>query len=268
MATPTERPILIGLASTACLLVLAAIFFPTYAGGGPSIRTACISNMKHLGVGIAIYMADNEDRLPVSRSGAVPTVVGWAHRIYPYVKSEHVYKDPEEIKALASPDKERPRVSYAMNANVAARPDAILETEPNATQKVLLYEVQGSRRGRGGDLQTTLALSPAGDGAVGGLLDSIDPNIEPMARPATGPLDNSGLDPKDPPRHKGKSCFVFLDTSARAFAPNEVSAGASARKPTDASFSTGCGRPDLPGIARPCAAGAARKEHRATFSLH
>ncbi len=267
MATRTERTIYKGLAIFVCVIILGAVFFPVFGGGGDRLPVACLSNTKQLATGTLIYMVDSEETLPVGRSLAGPTVVGWGRRIYPYVKNGAIFTDPAETKNLESPERERFRVSYAMNANAAATPDAIDTNDANASRLVILFEIEGARPGRGGELQSTLALSPAGDGAAGGLLDSVDPNLEPVARPATGPLDNSGLDPKHQPRHRNRSNFAFLDGSARACASNEVSAGVSARKSSDKQTPSGCVRPDLPGITRPCAEGAARTDHRATFSL-
>jgi len=52
------------LAIVAVVMILAAIFFPVTGGGGPSLRAACISNVKQLGLGILLYSEDCDERTP------------------------------------------------------------------------------------------------------------------------------------------------------------------------------------------------------------
>lgn len=221
-------------------------------------------------MGVAIYMGDNDDALPVGSVAGRPTAVGWGARIYEYVKSEENFRCPLEGKGEVAP-----RVSYAMNANVAEVPRT--EEVSSPTRSVLLYEVAGtppvrptastSVRKWSATPSATFARSPVGDGAAGGLLDSTDPDVPPTATPATGPLANSGLPEDTPSRHEGGSSFCFLDTSVRFLKPGEVSAGANAAPASNPERGAGCARPDLPGVPRPCAEGSGHRGRRATFSL-
>lgn len=212
--------------------------------------------MKRLSTGVLLYRGDADDSLPYGPTGTGPSAVGWAGRIYPYTKNPAIFRDPVEERAM---------LSYAMNANVVALPRAASHSSPD--RSVLFFEIAGARRGRGGEQESTFRLSPVGDGAAGGFLDSIDPEIEPVVRSATGPLANSGLDPKGEARHKGRSNFVFLDGHAKRLSPTEVSAGANARAKKDEAAPSGGIRPDLAGRDRPRAEGTARGTRRATFSL-
>lgn len=268
-ATRTELAIYKGLAALLVVVVLAAVLWPVFPGRGRpyAIRTACLSNVKQIGTSTMIYMGDHDEWLPAIRSSAGPTAVGWAGRIADYTKNPDLFVDRVEIEDLDETERRQPRVSYALNANAADFPDAATRSPAHPDRSVLFYEVSGARQGRDRELKPTLALSPAGDGTADGILDTIDPNVAPLARPATGPLDNSGIDPKSVARHKGLSNFAFLDSHAKAFAPAAVSAGANAIGPKDPQSKAGCRRADLPDLPRPCAEGAANGTHPATFSL-
>lgn len=256
MVTRTERAIYQGLAITVAVGLVGAVLWPVFANGRPyNYRTSCLTNVKMLGTGLAIYLTDSDEILPYARSVNGPTAVGWGERLFPYVKDRDRFKDSLETGAT---------ISYAMNANAVTTPKTASPAAPERT--VLLFEIANARPGRGGELHSTLRLSPVGDGAAGGFLDSTDPEIEPIVRPATGPLLNSGLDATSEPRHKGRSIFGFLDSHARAFLPTEVSAGANARRPLTDATPSGCTRPDLPGRSRPCAEGVVGKI-TATFSF-
>ena len=257
MRTRTETAIYRGLAVTVVAVALGTVLWPVLPGGhSGSPATICLIGMKGLGSGVLLYTADHDDVLPISRIANRPMAVGWAERISPFVRNDKGFADPVDKGAI---------VSYAMNANVTAMPRLAAIAHPERC--VLLYEITNARLGRGGDLHSTLRLSPVGDGAAGGLLDSIDPDVESEVFPATGPLANSGLNTRLKPRHKGKSCFVRIDGSARALLPIEVIAGANAREPRDSAVRYGGHRPDLLGVDRPRARGSERNGGEATFSL-
>ena len=243
------------------LLLIFGFFWPVFAGGHPTApNVACLSHLKQLGTGTAIYEADFDDALPVATFAGRPSAVGWGARLLPYVKDESLFACP-----LDKGKEGEKRLSYALNANAAAIPKITAATDP--ARSVLLFETAGTPPARGGTFLATLGRSPAGDGGAGGLLDSADPAVPPTAGYATGALANSGLPAEPPGRHKGKATYTFLDGHARHLAPQDVSAGANAGARSDAERISGCARSDLPGTPRPCAEGAARKGRAATFSL-
>ncbi len=68
----------------AALAIVAAILFPIFAQARDKAQqTACMSNLKQIGVAFHMYAADNDDTLPTAES--------WREALEPYLKSEEVY---------------------------------------------------------------------------------------------------------------------------------------------------------------------------------
>ncbi|MBX7135425.1 MAG: DUF1559 domain-containing protein [Fimbriimonadaceae bacterium] len=137
----------------AIIAILAAILFPVFAQAKESARaTTCLSNMKQLGTGMVMYLADFDgnypspycDRYPCAGwvlSGANPAagtsnppctmIDGWGNdlcsiadpvrgSLYTYVKNEDVYRCPTFQTGRyrwggQSMDSKRQRVTYTMN---------------------------------------------------------------------------------------------------------------------------------------------------------
>jgi len=91
----------------AIIAILAAILFPVFAQAREKARqTACLSNMKQLGIACIQYAGDYDDTmiLPyqgadcsgVSQSAPTTGILGyrWQHILYPYVKSVGAYSCP------------------------------------------------------------------------------------------------------------------------------------------------------------------------------
>lgn len=74
----------------AIIALLAAILFPAFARVRENARrSSCQSNMKQMGLGIAQYVQDSDERMvPVANS------VAWQELIQPYVKSEQIFRCP------------------------------------------------------------------------------------------------------------------------------------------------------------------------------
>lgn len=88
----------------AIIAILASILFPVFARAREKARAAsCQSNLKQLGLGIAQYTQDYDEKFP--GSGVVPpgafndVGTGWAGLIYPYVKSAGVYTCASDASA-------------------------------------------------------------------------------------------------------------------------------------------------------------------------
>ena len=95
----------------AIIAILAAILFPVFATARDKARqTACASNMKQLGLGMAQYIQDYDETTPCG-TWVWGNASGWAGQIYPYVKSANAYLCPND----ASP---QPACSYGINANL------------------------------------------------------------------------------------------------------------------------------------------------------
>ncbi len=83
----------------AIIAILAAILFPVFAQAKAAAKaTQSISNMKQIGTGMKIYLADSDDTLPI-RKYRIPTAGGtyefnWKGMIHPYVKNTDMFIDP------------------------------------------------------------------------------------------------------------------------------------------------------------------------------
>src|SRR5665811_2289537 len=81
----------------AIIAILAAILFPVFAKAREKARqTACLSNMKQLGLGFIQYIQDNDSVYPCTNGNPNTTLPSWDAQIYPYVKSTGVYKCPDD----------------------------------------------------------------------------------------------------------------------------------------------------------------------------
>lgn len=100
---PTLRPHRRGftlielLVVIAIIAILAAILFPVFQKVRENARrTACVSNLKQIGLGLTQYTQDSDEKLPYSRSdydGDIP----WQAKIYTYVKSTGVFSCPDNV---------------------------------------------------------------------------------------------------------------------------------------------------------------------------
>lgn len=114
----------------AFVLIIAAVLFPVFQRvpeNDNRKRSACQSNLKHLGLAIIQYTQDNDEKMP---SGVNAAGNGWAGEIYPYTKSTGLYQCPYDTAKGA-------HISYAENQNLPRQNLAFLNA-PAAT--VELYE--------------------------------------------------------------------------------------------------------------------------------
>jgi len=78
----------------AIIAILAAILFPVFAKVREKARAiSCTSNLKQMGLAILQYNQDYDETYPLTNVGT--NCDDWAQEIYPYVKSENVYKCPD-----------------------------------------------------------------------------------------------------------------------------------------------------------------------------
>jgi prepilin-type processing-associated H-X9-DG protein len=88
--------------------------FPVFATAREKARqTSCLSNEKQLGIAIAQYIQDYDERIP-SGTWIWGGGCGWAGQVYPYVKSTGAFMCPNDVQAA------NPTVSYAINANLSS----------------------------------------------------------------------------------------------------------------------------------------------------
>ncbi|MFO8081771.1 MAG: prepilin-type N-terminal cleavage/methylation domain-containing protein [Armatimonadota bacterium] len=91
----------------AIIAILAAILFPVFARARAKARqTACLSNIKQIGLGLMMYAQDHDETYPTT-GGA------WWYPLMPYVKNEDVFRTPAYADdATASSD-------YVINGLIA-----------------------------------------------------------------------------------------------------------------------------------------------------
>jgi len=82
----------------AIIAILAAILFPVFARARERAQmTACLNNMKQLGLAVMQYTDDHEQVLPPSTNYNIPKGERahiWTGMVLPYIKSEDVYSCP------------------------------------------------------------------------------------------------------------------------------------------------------------------------------
>lgn len=142
----------------AIIAILTAILFPVFAQARDKARaTACMSNMKQIGLAIQMYVSDYDERLffrsvtsnnaAETRSGAYAASssaeIKWWNQIMPYVKSNNVFACPSDplptlsVDANGNDDIERSYVA------AAAAEDLLLGKIPDPSNIVVITEKWG-----------------------------------------------------------------------------------------------------------------------------
>lgn len=122
----------------AIIAILAAILFPVFAQARDKARaTACMSNMKQMGLATLQYIQDNDEVM--YGTDEMTEFPGW---IYPYVKSKMVFSCPSDSYTITFPN--YVPITYGVNSNLA-KLNARLFSMPVVT--ILYFESSG----QGGD---------------------------------------------------------------------------------------------------------------------
>jgi len=85
----------------AIIAILAAILFPVFAKVREKARqVACLNNEKQLGLAVVQYVQDNDEQMPWlinygEKAGAANEAICWRDLILPYIKSEDVFRCPD-----------------------------------------------------------------------------------------------------------------------------------------------------------------------------
>ena len=240
----------------AIIAILAAILFPVFQKVRENARrTACLSNLKQIGLGIVQYNQDFDELQPC---GANPYGggEGWGGQVYPYLKSVAVYQCPDDSGHGARAS------SYGMNSNFSVSfygtpafghvvpPGHSLADFAAPSNTVMFFEVTGSvyydvsngtgQPANGFDSdETPNGGSPAGNGVGNyGYYDPGGYNAHAGTNPlkyATGYMHYSSNDATNgitsfqapTGRHTDGSNFLMADTHAKFLRPMSVSAGGS-----------------------------------------
>ncbi len=98
----------------AIIAILAAILFPVFARARENARrSSCQSNFKQIGLAMAQYQQDYDERTLVVDEDAVPEY-GWFDPLQPYIKSEQVFRCPS-LSESWTPATDQPNSDYAIN---------------------------------------------------------------------------------------------------------------------------------------------------------
>ncbi|MGI4789768.1 MAG: DUF1559 domain-containing protein, partial [Janthinobacterium lividum] len=249
----------------AIIAILAAILFPVFQKVRENARrTACLSNLKQIGLSVTQYQQDFDEYSPGGRDGR-GNGQGWAGEIYPYVKSTQVFKCPDDSGSSAAAS------SYAINDNtMVVNPACVaagysyvpcydgtlygvgtsLSQYQAPASTVLLFEIanstgydvsyDGNTSGPG-----NFGGSPAGDGLYG-------PNGYNQGNDATETMGDSSLHYATgifpglklyrgcftavDGRHVGGANYLMADDHAKWLRPSSVSPGVSATNSTDPQY--------------------------------
>jgi prepilin-type N-terminal cleavage/methylation domain-containing protein len=107
--TPTAFTLIELLVVIAIIAILAAILFPVFAQARAKARqTACLSNMKQIGTGIAMYTQDYDEMVVPSSNGSdavtPSTLRSWPTLIQPFIKNADVFVCPDADTTGMKPD--------------------------------------------------------------------------------------------------------------------------------------------------------------------
>jgi prepilin-type N-terminal cleavage/methylation domain-containing protein/prepilin-type processing-associated H-X9-DG protein len=100
---PTGFTLIELLVVIAIIAILAAILFPVFAQARESARAAsCLSNVKQIGLGLAMYTQDYDETMPAAFANVNPingggiNVITYENQIDPYIKSHPIYVCPSD----------------------------------------------------------------------------------------------------------------------------------------------------------------------------
>jgi prepilin-type N-terminal cleavage/methylation domain-containing protein/prepilin-type processing-associated H-X9-DG protein len=101
----------------AIIAILAAILFPVFAQAREKARqTQCVSNIKQLGTGIAMYVQDYDELMPLFLIPSPRST--WGGQIQPYIKNWEMYRCPSMVAASVN-GTDLWRSTFATTANLS-----------------------------------------------------------------------------------------------------------------------------------------------------
>ena len=187
-------------------LLGAAILFPVFGNARENARrSSCGSNLKQIGLGIAQYSQDYNNRMPLVRvsdhptvlpsTAKIPTPFGWADSLQPYLKSTCIFQCPSDTFAPEFKTKGGGYSDYFFNAQMSGA----RRKNPRAAHVVL-----------GGD----------------GIGDARSSARYALSNPPDQKTVSSGYGggPLNAWKHRGQANFLFVDGHVKALSPSEVSA--------------------------------------------
>jgi len=246
----------------AIISLLAAILFPVFETVREKARqSACMSNLKQIGMGVMLYYQDADERTPSTYDNGGSSY-GWAGVLYRYVKNTQVYQCPDEEFPASS----NYVVSYAYNMNIRGAIQGTYFTGlaipsfNQPTETVLIFEWDPYSASNPMAETVALTANPSEttshtcNGTNGGSYMDV-----------MGPMDNASGYGGNYWRHDNGANYLFVDGHVKFLQPITVSAGNTPATPTAAQYG---GPSTCNGQAR-CAEGtlfSGAAKHEATFS--
>ena len=150
----------------AIIALLAAILFPVFAQARENARrTACLSNMKQVGLGMLQYLQDADDIYPPHYNGTQK----WPQMMDPYVRSNQVYNCPDRpIFPYLGDYDTAGGIPYGMNywLNRYYFPTLVVASITRPSQTVWIAEINGEPAGSDLTMVTQYQSYPPYYGAV------------------------------------------------------------------------------------------------------
>ncbi|MDR3706777.1 MAG: DUF1559 domain-containing protein [Capsulimonadaceae bacterium] len=257
----------------AIIAILAAILFPVFASAREKARQAtCASNLKQLGLAYTQYEQDYDEGLPFGLSAAYTGGMGWAHEIYPYVKSLAAFTCPDDTTTQSYQDNrtyvfgQSLLVSYGMNYNLNwngplsgntsgfGQMTTYLSKMNSPSVTILLFEISGCPM----DPRRVTLTAPASDNCNDGACD-FSPSGDgyyltaestsapyPSGSPAIVAKYRFGttfptLTADGPAYHSGQSLsnFLMADGHVKPIPPAQIGVGMNPQLPSAQGSTTG-----------------------------
>ncbi|BCM93517.1 hypothetical protein IAD21_05408 [Abditibacteriota bacterium] len=196
----------------AIIAILAAILFPVFARARENARRAsCQSNLKQIGLGIAQYTQDYDEKMPMSRTdnivinGINTGQAPWQVVIQPYVKSTQLFKCPSNTSnSFATNSQNTIPMSYLANGQ---GPYVDMVGQFGGIRPICDMQVNGGSVGAGGASLASIG-SVSQVIAVGEHPNRSDPEFY-----STSSGDMSFQN------HLGTTNFLFCDGHVKAMKP-------------------------------------------------
>ena len=214
----------------AIIAILAAILFPVFARAREKARqTACLNNVKQIGLGILMYAQDYDERMPMLYMNRRPSSSDWygiAQMLHPYINNVDVHDCPSasHTSNVTSYNGNR---SYGYHRGIivanGARRMALIQ---RPSEIVMLGDVCHDRNNH-------CALNTPSSGPF--MCDPDGTNCQVCggthnsryADPLSGPVDSHGSQYDRPgfnflERHTGSGNAAFVDGHAKAMRHMEL----------------------------------------------
>ncbi|MDR3708158.1 MAG: substrate-binding domain-containing protein [Capsulimonadaceae bacterium] len=203
----------------AIIAILAAILFPVFATAREKARqSACMNNMKQIGLALVQYTQDYDEYFPCGATVASQAGRGWAGELYPYVKSTGAFFCPDDQTVQTPPSNP---LSYGFNLeimrNLGASPFATHAhqqsefTAPALT--VALSEVTGGQ-----------FLTSASENYSCGSNGEDTYSIDGKCAPANGPFPNGNSSTARHNNGQGSN-YAYCDGHVKYLNSGQVSIG-------------------------------------------